>query len=218
MEPARQLFTAAEEEAIRAAVAAAEQRTGGEVVPWIVAASDSYPEAAWRGATGGGLLALGLGWLAHWLSGGWGGLMVWAVLPALLGTAIGFIAGSLPEGKRLLVDDETLDRRVRLAAEAAFLRAELFATRERTGVLVFVSLLEHEVVVLGDSGIAAKVRQEEWRSIVDDIVAGIRRGEPAAALAHGVEACGRLLAERGVARAADDRNELPDLPRYGDQR
>ena len=46
----RRLFSAADEEAIRAAVADAEQRSAGEVVPWIVEACDPYPEAGWKAA------------------------------------------------------------------------------------------------------------------------------------------------------------------------
>ena len=103
---------------------------------------------------------------------------------------------------------------MRTAAAAAFVRGEVFATRERTGILVFLALLEHRVVVLGDAGINERVQPEEWQAIANDIVAGIRRSRPAAALAAGIEACGRLLAERGVPQVEEDVNELPDRPRF----
>ena len=210
----RRLFSAADEEAIRAAVAAAEERSAGEVVPWIAEASDPYPEAGWKAAALGALLGMAAAWSLHLVTGAWGGAPWWIVVGAIVGGGAGLLLGQLPPLKRLLVDEEVQAQRVRNAAEAAFLRAEVFATRERTGVLLFLSLLEHRVVILGDSGINARVRTEEWQQIVDGIVAGIRRGHAATALAAGIEGCGRLLAERGVERHREDVNELPDRLRF----
>jgi putative membrane protein len=211
------LITDDGEEAIRAAVEAAERDTGAEVVPWLVERCDPHPEAAWKGAAGGALLALGGAWLARHLGGGWGGMLAWALAPTLLGAVVGFLLGGLPVATRLLVDDDVLEARVQRAAEAAFLRGELFATRERTGVLIFVALLEHRVVVLGDRGIGGRVPSEQWQGVADVVVEGVRRGETAAALARAIADCGRLLAERGVTRRTDDRNELADRPRLGEQ-
>ena len=215
---ARRRFSESDQEAIRAAVATAETRSGGEVVPWIVDACDDYPESAWIAAAGGALLGLGLGQLGHWWSQAWGGMLLWALVPALLGATAGFLIGRLPAAKRLLVPDETMERRVETAAEAAFLRAEVFATRDRTGILLFVALLEHRVVVLADSGIHARVPAERWGAIADEVVAGIRRGGAPSAVVGGVESCGALLAEHCVPRRPDDRDELPDRPRFGDER
>lgn len=210
----RRLFTAADEEAIRAAVADAEQRSAGEVVPWIVEACDPYPEAGWKAAALGALLGLALGVGAPLLAGAWGAAPLWLALFVVAGGAIGLALGQLPAAKRLLVDEGVIDHRVRIAAQAAFVRGEVFATRERTGILVFLALLERRVVVLGDAGINARVQPEEWQTIADEIVAGVRRSRPAAALAAGIEACGRLLAERGVPRYEEDVDELPDRPRF----
>ncbi len=210
----RRLFSAADEEAIRAAVADAEGRSAGEVVPWIVEACDPYPEAGWKAAALGALLAMALGAGAQLLSGAWGGALLWLALPALAGGALGLALGQLSASKRLLADDDVVEHRVRVAAEAAFVRGEVFATRERTGILVFLALLERRVVVLGDAGINARVQPEEWQAIADEIVEGVRASRPAAALAAGIEACGRLLAERGVPRHEEDVDELPDRPRF----
>ncbi|HEV8631234.1 MAG TPA: TPM domain-containing protein [Thermoanaerobaculia bacterium] len=210
----RRLFSAADEEAIRAAVADAERRSAGEVVPWIAEACDPYPEAAWKAAAIGALAALALGWTARWLAGSWGDPLLWIVLPALAGGALGLALGQLAPLQRLLVDAELMQHRVQRAADSAFLRSEVFATRERTGILIFLALTERRVVVLGDSGINAHVEPREWQTIADDIVAGLRRGRTAAALAAGIEACGELLAERGVPLREEDVNELPDRPRF----
>jgi len=81
-----------------------------------------------------------------------------------------------------------------------------------------VALLEHRVVVLADSGIHARVPAERWGAIADEVVAGIRRGGAPSAVVSGVESCGSLLAEHCVPRRPDDRDELPDRPRFGDER
>ena len=110
-----------------------------------------------------------------------------------------------------------MDRNVRRRAEAAFLHEEVFRTRDRTGILILVSLLERRVAVLGDAGINAAVEQKEWDSIVAGIVAGIRAGTPARALAEGIGACGHLLERRGVAVRHDDTDELRDDLRTEDR-
>src|SRR4051812_31414659 len=114
----RRLFTAADEEAIREAVAAAEERTAGEVVPWIVDSCDPYPEAAWKAATLGALLGLSLGWLLHVFAGAWGGAAAYLAMGSLVGAGAGLLLGQLPPAKRFLVDGGVQAQRVRNAAEA----------------------------------------------------------------------------------------------------
>src|SRR5206468_3238135 len=75
-----------------------------------------------------------------------------------------------------------------------FHRHGLRETRERTGILVFVSLFERRVVVLGDAGIHAKVGDEHWQRTRDAILGGIARGSLADGLVEGVRACGQELA------------------------
>ena len=86
-----------------------------------------------------------------------------------------------------------------------------------TRILLLLSLFERRVVVLGDSGINAKVGEEEWREITQRIAAGIHDGRPGEALVEGIAACGRLLARRGVDIRPDDRNELRDDLRRRDR-
>lgn len=202
-------FGEADREAIRAAVEEAERRTSGEIVPYVVPASDAYPNASWRGAALGAMAAPLAAWAMHHLADLWGGqLFVWMVLPAAVGAALGYLVASFPAVRRWLADPAVMELRVRRRAAVAFLEEELFATRERTGILIFLSLLEHRVVVLGDSGINQRVAPGEWEAIVGTIVAGIRAGRPGEALAAAVGECGALLERHGVARRADDVDEL----------
>jgi putative membrane protein len=204
-------FSARERELVERAVGSAEGRTSGEIVPVVVARSDEYLGASWKAATLGALAAVGVAEALHLGLGMWGTSEVWIVLPAAVGAALGFAAGAfVPWLRRLVLSGEEMDREVRQRAVEAFVKHEVFATRERTGVLVFLSLFERRVVVLGDSGINARVKAGEWDDIVAGIVAGIKRGQPGQALVDAIGRCGDLLQREGVERRADDTNELPD--------
>ncbi|MBI5645840.1 MAG: hypothetical protein HY962_02820 [Ignavibacteriae bacterium] len=209
------LLTQDDQKRIAEAVKAAESRTSGEIVPYIVGRSDPYPEAPWRAGTLVSLLVLGV------LAGLWMGTNLWlpyGVAEVALLTIAGFILGAgltllFPSLKLLFVSSAVVKQRVDERAGLAFLDEEVFATRDRTGILIFLSLLEHRVRILGDSGINAKVKQEEWDGIVADMVAGMKRGAPGEALVGAIGRCGELLARMGVEIRPDDTNELDNAVR-----
>ena len=205
------MFSSADLAAIEAAVHDVESRSPGEVVPYSVEHSDVYAEAAWTtatmGALAGGLAAAIVpapftwGWeVALWIAG----------LPAL-GAALGHLLGASSAALRVrLVHGDVIEHRVRQRALAAFTEEEVFRTRARTGVLLFLSLLERRVVVLADAGINARVRQGEWDGVASGIVDGMRRGRPGPALAAAIRDCGGLLAAHGFQGRSDVDDDLSD--------
>jgi putative membrane protein len=203
-------FGEADRAAIREAVAAAEAGTSGEVVPYVVDRCDDYPGAAWLASLLAALAAALASGLAHAAAGFWGGSgLVWITLPVVAAAALGYLAAlALPRLRRRLIPDDVMQRRVETRAAAAFLDEEVFATRDRTGVLIFVSLFEHRALVLADEGINAVVEPSEWQEIVARMVSELRAGRPTPALVGAIEACGRLLHERRVERRPDDVDEL----------
>jgi len=208
------LFTDADLEAIRLATAAAEKRTAGEIVPYIVERVDDHDEARWLASTLGALLAALLAGAVHGLGGFWGGAGVWWItLPAIAGGGLGYLLAGFDAIGRRLIPADHLDRRVRLRAEAAFLEEEIFKTRDRTGILIFLALFEHRAVVLADEGINRSVPQEEWQQVIDDLVAGIKNRQASEALEEAIGQCGELLAQHNVERRPDDEDELDDAPR-----
>ncbi len=211
-------FTPADLQAIRSAVEEAERRTSGEIVPYAVPASDAYLNALWKGAALGAVTGPLAALAVYYAAGLWGThLNLWISLPAAAGAAAGFLlAAYVTPVKRWLAGDEMLDLRTGQRASMAFLEQEVFRTRDRTGILLFLSLFEHRVVVLGDAGINKQVEQSQWEGIVAGAVAGIRAGRPGAALAEAIRQCGELLERHGVALQPEDFNELPDELRRGD--
>lgn len=206
------LFTQAHRRAISDAARSAEGSTSGEIVPYVVGVCDDYREAGWKAAVIGALIGGGGGVTVHYLGGVWGGsLWFWVVLPLLALAAGGVVAVRLSDGlRRFLIGGDALDLRARQRADGAFLEEEVFATRDRTGILIFVALFEHRVVVMGDSGINQAVPEGAWTNVVADLVAGIRARRPAEALEQAIVECGRLLEEHRLEIRPDDTDELPN--------
>lgn len=200
--------------AIEAAVREAEAASGGEIVPYVVDASDAYPGAAWTAAALGALALPLLAAAVVWRLEPWGGRLLWMTLPPFAGAALGWLAAALVEPlRRALVPPPVAEHRVEQRAAAAFLAEEVFLTRDRTGVLLFVSLFEHRVVVLADAGIHQRVAAGAWEEVVAEAVAGLRAGRQGEAIAAAVRRIGDLLAEHRVPRRPDDADELADRVR-----
>lgn len=208
-------FTTAELHAVESAIQQAEGRSRAEIITVAAAAADTYDGAPWRGAALGAVIAaLGAG-VVHWFGGFWGGAL-W--LTTSLPTAVGAVAGyglvaRVGGLRRRLTSPVTMERRVRQRAAAAFVEHEVFATADRSGVLLFLSLFERRAVVLGDSGINAHVQPEEWQALITELCRRMHVGEVAAGLVEAVAGCGRLLDRRGLEARPEDRDELPNRVR-----
>ncbi len=208
------LFTEADLEAIRRAAAAAERSTSGEIVPYVVERIDDHAEARWRAATIGALVAALAAGAIHAAVGYWSGHGVaWITLPVLVGAGLGYLIGGVAPVTRWLMPADALDLMALRRAEAAFLEEEVWRTRDRTGILVFLALFEHRAVILADEGIHRAVPPGLWQELVAELVDGVAAGEAARALERTVHRCGEILVEHRVERQPDDLNEIDDRPR-----
>lgn len=209
-------FSEADREAIRAATEEAETKTAAELVVYVAERCDAYPEVSWKGALiGGGWGAL-LGALGVWIFGGWGARDdLWILFGTQLGLIMGWLASRFESVARRLADHAALESRVAGRAKQAFLDERVFATKARTGVLIFVALFERRVVVLADEGIAAHVHPSAWNALTNELARGIREGAAARALVQAVHRCLDLLIEHGIGEP-DEMNQLSDHPRFHD--
>lgn len=214
---ASRLFTPADQDRIAAAVEAAEGQSSGEIVPYVVEQSDMYEDASWRAALLGAFLALGVMVLLRHYTDTWLPEFTTIAFIVVVAAGAGFILTDLiPAVTRLLAGKALIDLRVSQRAAEAFIAEEIFNTRDRTGILIFISLLERRVLVIGDAGINAKVKQEEWDEIASRVANGLRGGKPAEGLITAIQQCGVLLQKRGVERRVDDDNELSNKLRIGE--
>ena len=121
----------------------------------------------------------------------------------------GDVALFSPDFKRLFVFEGHATEVAEEQALQEFYRLGLHKTQGATGVLLFVSLLEHRVVVLGDAGIDAKVGAEHWQRTKDAFLGGIERGSLRDGLIDGVRQCGDVLGQHFPC-APGDKNEVED--------
>jgi uncharacterized membrane protein len=104
---------------------------------------------------------------------------------------------------------------VRRAAERAFGRLGVSATKDRNGILFFIVPSRKKFVVLGDEGIHAKVGQEFWDSVAGKMSGHFKRGEFTEGLVEAIGEAGRELAAHFPYDAAVDVNELADDVDFG---
>jgi len=206
-------FTDAERERIKQTVQQAERGTKGEIVPMIVPASALYREAGYR--TGLILALLTLAVLLtlemYWLPWGWhAGNAGWLMLAVVVAYGIGQWLGTGSNIIRLVTSRERMADKVKQRAEQAFYQHGLHNTKERTGILILVSLLERRVHVLADKGINDRVPPGTWDDIVNGILDGIRTGNATDAICKAIAKCGALLSQVSPAGSGDNPDELPD--------
>jgi putative membrane protein len=200
------VFNAAAQQKVKAAVQAAEARTRGQIVPVVVGRSGHYPEAGLRGGIAGAVLITVLALLSDRDLA-----LKDLVLIQLAGLALGsaLVAVFRPL-ERLLAGRQALAAAVHARASRAFAEHDLYRTAGATGVLLFASLFERSVVVLGDRGIDAKMGKEGWKQAVDTLVEALRRGHPADGFCAAIALCGARLAEHFPRESSGAPNELPD--------
>jgi len=210
MATTHELLSPAAQTRITETVAAAEQTTSGEIVVTVVPESDPYPRAELFAALA---LALPVALLITLASGS---DSLYSFLPATIAvTVVGVgIVRRLPFLKRPFVSPWIRKQEVRQRAIQAFFDHRLYQTRDATGVLLFLSLLERRVELLADKGIDERVPAGSWDGVVAELTSALRRGAVVDGTVAAVEAIGTILAAHAPPRD-DDTNELEDAPRMG---
>jgi putative membrane protein len=149
---------------------------------------------------------MGEGW---WVSWAWQTVhAAWLLLATLLAYAIGSWIGTFAPVIRAMTSTERLRSKVELRARQAFAQHSLVRTRERTGVLLMVSLLEHHVYVLPDVGIGSGITTAQWNDVVEAVVAKLKQNDIAGAFCAGIDRCGVLLAHACPPLPGDNPDEL----------
>lgn len=202
---ADRFFSEQERTAIHEAVRSAERRTTGEIAVMVVNESDEYFHAE---TTGGVLFSGAIAFFAA-VAFFQSSLIHYIVLTAVLFLPCRLLVRSFPAVKAAFISPPKKRSAVRERALRAFFEKGLYRTREQTGVLFFLSLLERTVWVLADRGIYEKIRQERLDLLAGSVSRGVREGRAGEALCSAINEAGALLAEHFPARR-DDKNELSD--------
>jgi TPM domain len=96
-------------------------------------------------------------------------------------------------------------------AQAAFGDLRVWDTEENSGVLIYVQLVDRDIEIVADRGIAAKVAQGEWETICQAMEAAFRERRFEEGALQAIRRVGDLLAQYFPATGSNA-NELPDKP------
>jgi putative membrane protein len=220
MKRASDLFPEGERQKIADAVTEAEKNTSGEIVPVVATSSGRYDRAE---DTVGFLMALLFFLFSWWLfqevtpvDEDWksGSIIAFGPVMSVITLVVGFVLGTalatlFPVLRLPFIPELELTEEVERAAAEAFQKFRLRKTIDSTGILIYVSLFEHTVRVIGDDAIAAKLDHSEWETVARLITDGLRLDRPTGGLSQGIGKCGELLSAH-FPRKADDVNELPN--------
>ena len=188
---------------IAEAIRVAEARTSGEIVCVLARTSSEYAAAPLLWAS---LVALLAPWpLVHFTD--------WSVRALFAAQLVIYVAALVLFSSRWLRVALTPRAARRAfahrAASEQFVTRRISRTKERTGVLIFVSLAEHYARTIADEGIAEKVDQRQWQVAVDALTKQMARGDVAEGFLAAINACGEVLA-RHAPPGERPRQELPD--------
>lgn len=195
-------------EAVERAVRDAERRTRAEIVVVAAARSGSYLDLALIAGGAFGLLTLALALFSPLLVSP---LLLAIELPLVVAVAAWGV-NRTPGLLRRLIRRERAQKQVARAAAWHFVHEAVHGTRGRTGILVYVSILEERVTVVPDLGVAATAPQALLNGLPWGPIQDAARVRSTSDLVRGLVAMGELLRERLPGDAADA-NEMPDAPR-----
>lgn len=194
----------------------AESKTRAQIVTVIAQQSDGYRyiPILWAALAALSIPGIYFAWLAFSTNG-------WIVPSEVLMTArwlyplqvlvflgLGMVF-QFPQARMWVIPKSVKTQRAARHAREQFFLQNLHQTSDRTGILVFVSVAEHYVEIIVDSGIAEVVDNALWTESVNEFIHHIGCGEIATGFDSTIEHCRQVLWEHFP--APDGRpDELPN--------
>ncbi|HEU0133880.1 MAG TPA: hypothetical protein VFR28_03580 [Allosphingosinicella sp.] len=216
-------FSESDHALVTQAVAKAARGSDGEIVTIVAPRSDSYHDVGLHYAVLAMLLVPTLAALVpqawiDWLLGlvfGWNAslsfrllMLVLVVAMALVFLIVRFAFAFMPL-RMALTPASTKTRRVRRRAVELFRAGTEKRTKGRTGVLLYLSLLERRAEIVADEAIHSRVDSDSWGEAMAALIDGVKSGQAGQGMALAVEKMGQVLGEC-LPPTLDNPNELPD--------
>jgi len=200
---ARPFLTDTTKKALTGAVQAVEAGSSAELVVSVRPSSGYFLHADLLAGLAAAFAALAFLLYAPWSFG-----LAWFIVDPLAAAALGVLVTSRsPALRRLLTPPSVRRRQVETAARAMFVEKRIHRTAGRTGILLYISLLERDAAVVVDLGVETVAATERWKEAVAEIEKAVRRGEDGVAVARRAEALAAILSPVLV-RGLDDVDEL----------
>jgi uncharacterized membrane protein len=96
---------------------------------------------------------------------------------------------------------------IRELAEIEFHKLGMHATRDKTGILLYLLLSQKQFFILADKGIHEKVGDETWAKLRDEMQDKFKDGKFSEGIIWGIDRVGKILGEYFPVKE-DDTNEL----------
>ena len=109
--------------------------------------------------------------------------------------------------------DESSDSDCFVRAKQAFIALKMDKTKNRNGVLFYISAMEKEFAICGDVGIDKLTPADFWEEIKDIVILHFKKNEFVLGLTEGIEMAGESL-KKYFPFEDDDVDELPDEISY----
>lgn len=204
---------------IREAVEKEEKNTSGEIALALIRESDNYSfwELFFALLLGAALFAFLIPLspkidnflnAIFWIRASW-------QLPSFFGftsfffIALFFLFANIPALDRKIIPLSVQDFAVYQRALRHFVESGVYATENRSGILIFISVMERKVEIIADTGIAEKIEQEKWDSIAKNLSIAFKKNTVKDGLMQTIRDCGTLLTEHFPA-LDENPNELAD--------
>jgi len=215
----KKILSESDNERVKQAVSKAESKTSGEIVTAIIKESSDYAFFELVASLVGGFLYYLVCLFLYNDISSWLKSLFWTYSDVYTTTFIGlstivvvglfYLIANINGVDRLIVPAKIISKKVNRRALLFFGESGLFDTKDRTGVLIFISLREKRVELLADSGINAHVPQEAWNGIVENLLSKLKENNIVDGMVEAVESCGEMLIEHFPIQP-DDENELSD--------
>jgi putative membrane protein len=202
---AKLFLTGESKAAFSAAVRAVEEASSAELVVAVRQRSGSYVHV---NLTVG--ILVGLAALAFLLYSPWSHELIWFLVdPVVAGAVAGLVFLRSPLLTRIFTRRTARRARVETAARSMFVERRVHSTSGRTGILLYLSLLEREAVLVVDLAVEALAATDAWRAAVAEIESAMRGGASGLEVASSVSGLAAVLGPI-LPRSEHDVDELPN--------
>lgn len=204
MEVGNKILSIAEQKQIKQTIIEFEKSTGAELVVAITGQSDPYPAANWRFAVLAATLICAFA--IHYIELD---LWLWPMSQAAL---IIFIAMNCKFKwiTRFFASQESKDRECQEKAIEVFQVHAQSLVQHHVSTMIFISLLEHETIILFDEKIKEKISSQELVPIIDKMHTYFKNKNFFLGITHGANELEKLITQYFPNKVED--KPLDELP------
>jgi putative membrane protein len=214
-------------ESIREAVKTAEQNTSGEIALAIIGESRDYAFYELMVSVIFGALVFLIMVLFHnpivsmldtlfWNIEDWQVIGIYGFV-AFMAIAVVYLLTNIPAIDKIIIPKKVRRIAVYQRALQHFVESGVYATRDHNGILLFISLMEHEVFIIADEGLLKIIAKDKLDVLARELARGIQKKEFTKPLLSCITSCGEILQthfpikkDDVAGSPAENPNELPD--------